>query len=262
MSILRDFERRLEGAVEGFFARAFRSGLQPIELAKAVQRYMSNYQQVGLDGVIVPNVFRFQLAPDDLDRFGGYTQSLQRELADVVSRSAAERGWLLKGPVRIEFEESDEVRVGTYELRGKVEASQPDQSRRRPEVVQQPPSGPAQGGHTQVFSAPQAAAPAGAPAPSGPPPAVLRRSGNQAAPTTVTERATLGRLPECDVQLDDQSVSRRHARLEPSGRTWIIEDLDSTNGVKVNNERVHRAELQDGDRLELGSVSLTFSLER
>lgn len=260
MSILRDFERRLEGAVEGFFARAFRSGLQPVELAKALQRYMSNYQQVGLDGVIVPNVFRFQLASDDLDRFGGYTQSLQRELADVVSRSASERGWLLKGPVRIEFEESDEVRVGTYELRGKVEASQPEQSRRRPEVVQQPPSGPPRGGHTQVFSAPQAAA--AAPAEAGPPPAVLRPVGNQSAPTTLTERATLGRLPECDVQLDDQSVSRRHARLEPSGRSWIIEDLDSTNGVKVNDERVHRAELQDGDRLELGSVHLTFSLER
>lgn len=262
MSILRDFERRLEGAVEGFFARAFRSGLQPIELAKAVQRYMGNYQQVGLDGVIVPNVFRFHLAPDDLDRFGGYTQSLQRELADVVSRTAGERGWLLKGPVRIEFEESDETRVGTYELRGKVEAREPD-SRRRPEVVEEPAAEPARSGYTQTFAAPPAAHAPHGPSSAEPaaPRATLYVDSDRSAPTPVTRRATLGRLPECDVQLNDQSVSRRHARLEPAGRSWVIEDLDSTNGVRVNGERIHRAELRDGDRLELGSVHLVFALE-
>lgn len=261
MSILRDFERRLEGAVEGFFARAFRSGLQPVELAKAAQRYMGNYQQVGLDGVIVPNVFRFYLASDDLERFGGYTQSLQRELAEVVSRTVDERGWVLKGPVRIEFEESDDVRVGTYELRGKVEARAADQSRRQPEVVEQPPGGPARSGQTQVFAAPSAAPVATPAAPEGAPPATLHVVGTDTAATRLTHRATLGRLAECDLRLDDPSVSRRHARLEPSGRRWVIEDLDSTNGVRVNGERVHRAELQHGDRLELGTVELEFAVE-
>src|SRR5687767_249366 len=99
MGILRDFEQRLEGAVEGFFARAFRSGLQPVELAKAVQRYAGNYQQIGVDGVFVPNVYRFDLSPEDMERFSGFAESLQRELADVVSRTAAERGWKLQGPV-------------------------------------------------------------------------------------------------------------------------------------------------------------------
>src|SRR5918998_2380225 len=90
MSILRDFEKRLEGAVEGFFARAFRSGLQPIELAKAIQRYASNYQQVGIDGVLVPNVYRFALSPEDTERFSGFAESLRRELADVVEKTAVE----------------------------------------------------------------------------------------------------------------------------------------------------------------------------
>jgi hypothetical protein len=259
MSILRDFERRLEGAVEGFFARAFRSGLQPVELAKALQRYMSNYQQVGLDGVIVPNVFRFQLASDDLERFGGYTQSLQRELADVVSRTAQDRGWLLKGPVRIEFEESDEVPVGTYELRGKIEAQQ-EHSRRQPDVVQEPSGAPARSGHTQAFAAAPAQPAPRTQAPAAPT-AVLHVLGDTSEPTTLTERATLGRHPECEVQLADPSVSRRHAHLEPAGAGWMVEDLDSTNGVKVNGERVHRAELRHGDRLELGTVRLEFSLE-
>ncbi|HVM21552.1 MAG TPA: DUF3662 domain-containing protein, partial [Egibacteraceae bacterium] len=93
MGILRDFERRLEGAVEGFFARTFRSGLQPVELAKAVQRYAGNYQQVGVDGVFVPNVYRFELSPDDFERFSGFSESLKAELSGVVKRTAADRGW-------------------------------------------------------------------------------------------------------------------------------------------------------------------------
>ena len=98
MGILRDFEKRLEGAVEGFFARTFRSGLQPIELAKAVQRYAGNYQQVGVDGVFVPNVYRFDLSAEDHERFSGFEQSLKAELAGVVKRTAADRGWRLQGP--------------------------------------------------------------------------------------------------------------------------------------------------------------------
>ena len=254
MSILKDFERRLEGAVEGFFARAFRSGLQPVELAKAIQRYMGNYQQVGVDGIIVPNVFRFSLASDDLDRFGGYTEALQRELAEVVQRTAGDRGWTLKGPVRIEFEEAEQVRVGTYELRGKVEAREHsrdsrdhrDRAGRGDGQAAQPSPGAAGAPKTQVLSV-------------GPPTLVLAHPGG--ATTRLTGTATIGRLPECDVRLDDPSVSRRHAHLSASGNRWVVEDLDSTNGTNVNGEAAHRAELSDGDRLELGSVTLTVRLE-
>lgn len=256
MSILRDFERRLEGAVEGFFARAFRSGLQPVELAKAVQRYPNNYQQVGIDGVIVPNVYRFTLSPDDLERFGGYVTALQRELADVVVRTASERDWLLKGPVRIEFTESPDVRVGTYELRGKIDVKEGGaQPRPRPEpqpqaqAEPQPVPGAGAGGDTRVMSTRTANT------------AVLHVLGSDGAPARVRGDATIGRLRECDVTLDDPSVSRRHARVFTAEGTWRIEDLGSTNGVKVNGERVSFTDLRDGDRIQLGTVRLAFSLE-
>lgn len=255
MSILRDFEKRLEGAVEGFFARAFRSGLQPVELAKALQRYAGNYQQVGVEGVIVPNVYRFVLAEQDLERFGGYTTALQRELADVASRTAAERGWRLKGPVRIEFERGDHVRVGTYELRGKIEAPEP-----RPSPPPAPP-------HRQAPPPTPRTAPEDEDSnrtrvlPSRTSSAVLHVLGGQAPPTRVRGSAVLGRLPDCDVTLDDPSVSRRHARITEQDGTWRITDLGSTNGVKVNGERLTSGELSHGDRLELGAVRIAFSVE-
>jgi hypothetical protein len=250
MSILRDFERRLEGAFEGFFARAFRSGLQPVELAKALQRYPNNYQQVGLDGVIVPNVYRFTLSGEDLDRFGGYVSALQSELADVVERTATERGWQLKGRVRIEFTPGEHVRVGTYELRGKIESKgSPPEAHEPPEAHPEQPPGPARGGDTRVMQVRSATA-------------VIRVEGEQGPPTRLTGDATLGRLPECDVTLRDPSVSRHHARIRSADGIWTIEDLGSTNGVKVGGERVvSTAVLADGDQIELGKVRLVFNLE-
>jgi len=258
MGILRDFERRLGGAVEGFFARAFRSGLQPVELAKALQRYAADYQQVGLDGVFIPNVYRFDLAPEDLDRFGSFRDMLETELSEVVRRTASERNWHLQGPVRIEFERNSGVPVGTYELRGKVEA---------PVSAMAPPR----------ESAPEPDAPFAAPAAGAAPRAgeasVLAPSQSRRATLRVTAGpdvgrrfavaggAILGRLPECDVSLDDPSVSRRHARVGRQDGIWFVEDLGSTNGTRVGDRTVSRSDLSDGDELRLGNVRLVFHLE-
>ena len=246
MGILKDFEKRLEGAVEGFFARAFRSGLQPVELAKALQRYAQNYQQVGIDGVFVPNVYRFELAPDDHERFTGFADSLKTELGAVVRRTAAERGWRLQGPVRIELRKRDDVTVGTYELRGKVETAAPAPA---PPARSAPPAG------AQPSSASTTVMPR--PATVG---AVLVGSNGHRFDIAATE-TSVGRLPECGVTLDDPSVSRRHAVIRRNGSSYEIEDLNSTNGVRLNGEMVKQARLTSGDRLELGTVQLVFETQ-
>lgn len=251
MGILKDFEKRLEGAVEGFFARAFRSGLQPVELAKALQRYAQNYQQVGLDGIFVPNVYRFELAPDDHDRFSGFADSLQTELASVVRKTAAERGWRLQGPVRIELRRREDVTVGTYELRGKVEAGAPAAAKAAAPVAAAAPAARAEPVHTSVLQRPGTAAPT----------AVLIVEGTGLRFPIGAETVTIGRLPECTVTLDDPSVSRRHARVQRNGDIFEITDLDSTNGVRVNGAPVANTALAHGDRLELGSVHLVFNVE-
>ena len=247
MGILRDFEKRLEGAVEGFFARTFRSGLQPIELAKALQRYAGNYQQVGVDGVFVPNVDRFELSAEDHERFSGFEDSLKAELAGVVKRTAADRGWRLQGPARIELRASDAVTVGTYELRGKVEAAASPPAPARPSAPPQVAGGD-ESLRTSVLPRTTGAG------------AALLVGGAGGRRIDIADTVTLGRLPECEVTLDDPSVSRRHARIQRKGPGWAIEDLNSTNGLKVNGTRVGQADIVDGDRLTLGSVQLLFSV--
>ena len=69
----------------------------------------------------------------------------------------------------------------------------------------------------------------------------------------------IGRLPECDVLLQDNLVSRMHARLSVQGDSVVVEDLHSTNGVYVNGLRVgHSAVLREGDRILIGTTE--FSL--
>ena len=258
MSILRDFEKRLEGAVEGFFARAFRSGLQPVELAKAIQRYEGDYQQVGVDSVYVPNVYRFTLSPADLERFSGFTRSLQRELADVARRTADEKGWRTQGPIRIEFERSDEIRVGTFELRGKTEAPgqpAPAAARPVPAAAPQPAARP--------VAAPEPVAPVVAAGPVGGGSPVLRAvEGSDAGKVFALDKpvVVLGRLPECDITLTGAAVSRRHAKVQEEGGRWTITDLGSTNGIRINAQQVQVGEIRPGDRVEVGDITFTFLL--
>ena len=72
-------------------------------------------------------------------------------------------------------------------------------------------------------------------------------------------RAVLGRSKECDVQVPDANVSRRHAELREEGASWWLVDLDSTNGTELNGKRVQRAKLADGDRIGLGDLELVFA---
>ena len=111
MGILRDFERRLEGAVEGLFARAFRSGVQPVELGKRLVREVEDGRTVGVNRVYVPNVYVYELSPGDRERFANYEQALGQELAALAVETARERSWGMLGPARIEFETAEDLDV-------------------------------------------------------------------------------------------------------------------------------------------------------
>jgi hypothetical protein len=252
MGVLQDFEKRLEGAVEGFFARAFRSGLQPVELAKAVQRYAEDHQHVTADGVVVPNVYRVQVSTKDHERLSSFGASLPRELGEVVVSTAADRGWSLRGPVKIRVEAAEDVRVGRYQLMGRVEAVGDAPARSRPAAMQPAPT---RGRGTDERSAIDRTMVVGAV-----PRATLQLqvvSGTAAASAPVTgSRFVIGRLPSCGLTLDDTTVSREHAALVRRGETWWVVDLGSTNGTKVNGRRAAEQPVSVGDRLELGDVVL------
>ncbi|HXF70998.1 MAG TPA: DUF3662 and FHA domain-containing protein [Actinomycetota bacterium] len=230
MSVLREFERRLGGLVEGVFAKAFRSGLQPVELAKRILREMDAGRTLGVREVWAPNRFAFRISARDAERIGQMEAALRRELEQVVREAAAERGWGLLGPPEVSFEVDEELGVGEF----RCQAS----------IVE---------GEERVLPGEPAA-------PTGPAAelVVLEDGRRTRAFRLEADVVTVGRLPACDVVLPDPGVSRRHAEIRRTGDRFEIVDLGSTNGTMVNGRYVRAAELRDGDRVTIGGTILEF----
>jgi hypothetical protein len=74
----------------------------------------------------------------------------------------------------------------------------------------------------------------------------------------VDHTVVVGRSPECDISIVDSNVSRRHAEIQPRGDGFVVVDLGSTNGTRVNGVRVSERELQDGDELAFGNTRMLF----
>ena len=225
MGVLQRFERRLEGLVEGAFARVFGGVVQPVEVAAALQREAADKKQiVGQGRVLVPNAFVVELGSTDLERFGEWDGPLRSELAGMVKEHAADQGWSFVGDVTVGFEEHDELDTGVFRVRSSVVAADlPDArtaGRGRPRVVLQ--------------TTPERVV-------------LLTR------PVTV-----VGRGADADPRRADTGVSRSPAELRIEGDAVRVVDLQSTNGTLVTVRRVYEAVLRDGDRLDICATGLVF----
>src|SRR6187401_2202505 len=109
---IRGFERRLERMVEGVFARAFRSGLRPVELGRRMVREIDDNRSVDVRGrTVVPNHFDVQLRQEDLDRFAEIHSTLVRELSDAARDHARDEGYTFLGRVEVELTATEGMHV-------------------------------------------------------------------------------------------------------------------------------------------------------
>jgi hypothetical protein len=241
VGILNDFERRLEGAVEGVFSRVFRTGLHPVELATQILKEMETHKTVGVRNVWVPNHFLFRLSDADAARFRDTQKALRSELEHVVEDGARERGWGLVGPPEVEFEADPDLKEGTF----LCEAS----------LVEGPT------GWTQAVQA-EAAPPAVNGAASAAPGSALLTVVVDGVPgrtySLEKDRVVIGRLPDNDVVLTDPGASREHAEIRRVGGAFVVADLGATNTTLVNGQPVAERALADGDRITIGNTVLEF----
>jgi len=249
LGVLQRFERRLEGLVEGAFARAFKSELQPVEIASAVQREMDDRAAIVAQGrTLVPNDFVVELAEPDNERLAVYAGSLGVELANLARDYAKEQGYSFVGPVRMRFQGVPDLTTGTFRIRsGVIRGSTVEGGEIRQPASDLPrPPGSFAGRPRLVVSSSGVS-------PDGNPHGPDQRTYELTTPVTL-----LGRGTDCDLRLVDPGVSRHHAELRVEDSDVVVVDLGSTNGTFVNGQPIRRAPLSDGSRVTIGRTTLTF----
>jgi hypothetical protein len=224
---LQRFEQRLEQLISGVFARTFRSAVQPVEIAAALQREVDNNAQIlSRERRLVPNHFHVELARTDLDTLAPYDSTLARELTDQLQDHADAQSYVFPGPVSIDFEAAEDLTTGRFRIRSQAQASVTSQST-----------------HTQVRRARALLEVNGTRHPLQPPGLVV------------------GRGSEADLRINDPGISRKHAEftvLAQGEADPLIEvhDMGSTNGIQVDGRKVPRATLHNGSRVQVGHTTL------
>ncbi len=294
MGVLDRFEKGIERAVNGAFAKAFRSEVQPVEIASALRRELDDRATIiGRGRTLVPNTFVVELGPDDHERLGDWQEALADELRAVIHDHAAHQRYAFVGPVTVEFGRAEDLDTGLFRVRSTTtrpsEIAAPERPAAGPAPYAPSPAppmaAPAQPAAVEGWPEP---VPPGAvrPEPSAPAPVAPARVGAAVSPPRSTPApaqpaappapaplvvtldvdgrpyqvrqpvTVVGRGVDADIVLDDPGVSRRHAEIHVmDGRARVI-DLGSTNGTFVDGERVHAGVLTDGSAITIGRTRI------
>ncbi len=252
--VLRAIENRLERLFEGVFGRAFRTNVQPVELARKLAKEMDDHRTVSVTRTYVPNEFTIYLSPGDRAQFEGYENSLIAELEEYLGEHAQREGYALMTPPRVLFETDDDLGVGEFGIATRLaqarhgrEEGVPEEQEPGMTMVYKPRTQPTQAASLEELGVEKQVA-------------VLNWDGQRLV--LDKRRAVVGRSREADVQIEDANVSRRHAEIVQEGSTYWLVDLGSTNGTEVNGRRVQRVQLENGSTFTVGETTVTFTTER
>lgn len=252
--MLRNLEAKIAGAVEGAFGRAFKSRVQPVELARKLAKEMEDNKTVSVSHTYVPNEYAIYLSPSDREQFGNYEGALRKELSDYLLEHARTEGLALVTRPVVGLETDERLRTGEFGIQAWLSSAAAEEAGADAE-----PEAPDYG-HTMVYSPDRAPRKLETP----PPHARAERAmlvGDGRRTVMSGERLLVGRSRDCDLVIDDPNVSRRHFELRRDQAGWVAVDLGSTNGIKVNGRRIDEVPLEPGDEIALGVSRLTFEVE-
>lgn len=299
MGVLQRFERRLEGLVGTAFARLFKGQVEPVEVAKALQREAETRRAiVGQDRVLVPNRYVVELGPTDHDRLSPWETQLTNTLAEMVQEHVDDEGWSTFGDIEVSLARNEELGTGMFTVSSSVDPNagprrRPYNSLSMPAVPAGGPApGPGAGGYggdpgyggygDRGYGRAEPAYGAGsygerpngyangyAPPATVPPPAyqqsrvrhLLTVDGSQQWLELHVGSNVIGRGQDADLRLPDTGVSRRHVDVRFDGTGAVLHDLGSTNGTTVNGHRAQSWQLQHGDVVRLGHTVLVYRQE-
>jgi hypothetical protein len=248
VSVLQRFEKRLEGLVEGAFAKVFKGVVHPVEILNAMQREAEAHKAILAGGrTLVPNRYVIDLSPYDHSRLAPYAAALAQELAQSQAEFIGEQAWTVYGDVIVEIERGDGLDTGMFRVTAEVYTGGEVAPVQQPAYDAAPAYSPydqQQGGGYQPHGGHNG-----------------RISGDGRSYPLQMGSTVIGRGDQANLRLPDVGISRRHARLDYDGSQVVLTDLGSTNGTMVNGQRVSAVALNPGDMIQLGTTTLTFRVD-
>ena len=218
MSVLRNLEAKIEGLVGGAFSRAFKSRVQPVEIARKLAKEMQDNQTVSISRTYVPNQYTVWLSPQDRAQFEGYEDGVKKELSDYLLEHARNEGLALITRPSVEFKTDDRLALGEFGIQTALVGG-PDGE----EVPIEAGASAGDFGHTMVYSPDREARPL------TPPPAARGRAllvGEGKRSVLTGSRVLIGRSRDCDITLEDpnssppRGASQRGRELDRD-RPWL-----------------------------------------
>lgn len=227
MGILDRFEDRINRVVNGAFAKAFESEVQPVEIAAAIQSEVDEKAViVGAGRTVVPNIFKVELSTEDFNRLNTYENPLKAEIAAVIREHIVTQRYTTLGQIGIDFEIDSDLTTGVFRITstalddGGAPISSSDQlaSRKGPTVV------------IDGFVHP------------------LTRT-----------KTIIGRSEAADIQIEDVGVSRKHCEIDLLS-TPVVRDLGSTNGTWIHGNRITEQKITQDVDITIGSTTIQFRM--
>lgn len=238
---MRELEQRLEALFEGFFTRQFKSGVQPIEIAKKLTREMDAHRTISVAKVYVPNRYIILLSVSDVEKLRPFERTLVSEFQEFLLSHAKKEGYEIVGRPTIEFKNDSSLSLGELVIESSLES-------RDTESVSEI-------GSTEVI------APKFSPVREKKAYLVRIGSGGETKFSLTGRSIRIGRAPDNDIVIPDPNVSRHHARIDNVSTRYVLKDLGSTNGTLVNSLRSGEHNLKEGDSIIIGATELRFRRE-
>jgi Protein of unknown function (DUF3662)/FHA domain len=267
MNPLKSLETTIANLVEGGFGRLFRSEVRPIELARKLAREMDEHRTASVSRVYAPNEYSVWLSPEDRARYEGVEHEVIDELCGYLLEHARREQLILASPPLIAFHTDQRLSLGEFGIQARLiradgqSGGQPDlPDLPDPAVPAMTPAADDEHGQTMIYSTSARTRLPLQEAHARRATRVLLAVGGRRL-IVPPGGGTIGRSRACDVVLDDAGASRRHAEIRPDAEGWTLQDLGSTNGVRVNGRPIHGTQsLHPGDRVEIGSTEIVFEL--
>jgi hypothetical protein len=237
---LAHFENAVEKLVEGAFDWLLRRRLEPVEIARRLARVMEDNQTIGAGKIFVPNLYRVGLHSETFKTFVSFKEPLEAELASYLTDEAGRQGFDFIGRPHVTLTIETGVRRGRCRVHAELAGSGSGAL---------DPIDTTQTIHTAELRAMANAGPQAATQEK-----LQLMIGDRVIP--LSQSLSIGRSLDNDVIVQVPSVSRRHAQIVFRHGRWLLRDLQSTHGTRVNGHSIDECVLRAGDTITLGDVTV------